>query len=102
MHEVVRTLELDPISFPSGDSLSFRIEIQRRLAEPHDFRVRVWRTELFQLTPTFPSGAAPHESTENVLVNDDSYSGEISGSSADEVLASALEALSRQFASLRR
>lgn len=93
--EVVRTIELDPITFDNGDCLRFRIEIQRSIAAPDKYRARVFRIEMFQLRPTFPDGS--RESTDEVVLSDDSYTGDVSGGDADEVLAIALAQLDRQF-----
>ena len=93
--EVVRTVELEPISFESGDSLLFRIELQRRLAAPHELRAKVWRVEAFQMRPAWPDGS--RESTDSLLVSDDSYTGEIRGTDEQEVLARVLAELERQF-----
>ncbi len=94
--EVVRTVELDPFSFPSGDSLHFRIEIQQRTDQPHVFRTRVWRVEGFQMRPTWPDKT--RESTEFVLLSDDSYTGtEATSPSAEAALVYVLAELKRQF-----
>jgi hypothetical protein len=97
MWEVVRTVELEPFVFDSGDSLQFRIEVQRQLAEPPVFRARVWRVEGFQIRPMWPDGS--RESTELLLLNDDSYTGSAdrTSPSADEVLSWVLAELERQF-----
>lgn len=93
--EVVRTVELDPISFGSGDSLLFRIEIQRKASAPHSYRAKVFRIETFQMRPLWPDGS--RESSEAVLLSDDSYTGDVSGSDADQVLTQVLVEIDRQF-----
>ena len=50
---------------------------------------------MFQLRPTFPDGS--HESTEFVVVSDDSYTGHVSGPDPDDVLTRVLAELDRQF-----
>lgn len=94
--EVVRTVELEPLDFESGDSLRFRIEIQRSASEPTVYRSRVWRLELFQMRPLWPDET--RTSTDDVLISDDSYTGEVGTSdTADETLARVLAELERQF-----
>jgi len=93
--EVIRTVELEPFVFDSGDSLHFRIEVQQQLAEPREFRTRVWRVEGFQMRPTWPDGT--RESTKFVLLNDDSYT-----TASDRTSPSAEVALSRVLAELEQ
>lgn len=88
---------LEPLVFPSGDSLSFRIEIQRSVGEPTRYRTDVHRVETFQMHPSFPD--ASRTSTEFVVIQDNSYGGGDAGSSADEVLEATLAALRKPFAS---
>jgi len=91
--DVLRTVELDPFSFPSGDSLHFRIELQQRSGE-QVFRARVYRVEAFQMRPTFPDGT--RESTEFVVLSDDSYTG------SDHTAPTAVAALEHVLADLQR
>lgn len=94
--EVVRTVELDPFTLGEGDSLHFRIEIQRRTDQPHVFRTRVWRIEAFQMRPLWPDGS--RESTEFMLLNDDSFTdSEATSPTAEAALVCVLAELQRQF-----
>jgi hypothetical protein len=93
--DVVRTVELEPFVFESGDSLHFRIEVQRRAGEPL-FRTRVWRVESFHMRPTWPDGS--RESRDDVLISDDIYtSPEHVSPTADAALEHVLAELERQF-----
>jgi hypothetical protein len=92
--DVIRTVELDPFEI-GDDSLHFRIEIQQRTDQPV-FRTRVWRIEAFQMRPLFPD--ASRESTEFVLLNDDTYTDpDATSPTADAALALVLAELQRQF-----
>lgn len=93
--EVVRTVELDPFEI-GDDALHFRIEIQQRTDQPHMFRSRVWRIEAFQMRPLWPDGS--RESTEFVLLNDDSYTDrDATSPTAEAALVHVLAELQRQF-----
>jgi len=93
--EVVRTVELEPFVFESGDSLHFRIEVQQRVGMLQ-FRTRVWRVESFHMRPTWPDGS--RESTDDVLLSDDIYTKpERISSTADAALEQVLAELERQF-----
>ncbi len=47
-----RTLELDVEL--GGEAVSLRLELFRALGEAQVYRARVWRRDLFRLTPSFP------------------------------------------------
>ncbi|MCZ7685410.1 MAG: hypothetical protein M5U28_44190 [Sandaracinaceae bacterium] len=49
---VIRTLELD---VEIGDEpMVLRVELLRAQAEPRTYRARLWRRELYRMTPSFP------------------------------------------------
>ncbi len=89
----MRTVELDPFEI-GDDALHFRIEIQQRAGQPV-FRTRVFRIEAFQMHPLVDPS---RESTEFVLLNDDTYTDPHATSpTAEAALVYVLAALQRQF-----
>ena len=93
--EVVRTVELEPFVFESGDSLHFRIEVQQRVGGLQ-LRTREWRVESLHMRPMWPDGS--RESTDDVLLSDDIYTRpEHVSPTADAALEHVLAELERQF-----
>lgn len=94
--EVISTVELEPFVLGNGDSLTFRIEVQKRIDnDAPTYRARVFRTELFQMRPSFPDGS--RESTDAVLLADDSYT-----PSTQQTYSSGPDAMAAVFADLDR
>ncbi len=63
---LVRTLELDVEL--GGDPIALRAELFRSRTEAGVYRARVWRLDLFRMTPSFPRD----ESDTPIEVTDDS------------------------------
>jgi hypothetical protein len=68
--ELVKTVELD-IRMSDEDAWTTRIEFFRDTERPNRFRCRVWESELFRLTPSFPRNGADepaHISDDTIMV----------------------------------
>lgn len=89
--ELVKTVELD-IRISDDDAWTMRIELFRDMERPDRFRCRVWESELFRLTPSFPR----NDADEPAHITDDTIMVErgLTGSDIASILHEPFEAAS--------
>src|SRR5689334_14230327 len=100
--EIVRTLDVGPISIPpdTGDHYRFRIEIARLSRGRSRYEARIWRVEFYRIQPTFPQKRGqPSQGAcdELLLVRDHSFGDDMTGTTAAIALRSALSRIAGRF-----
>ena len=70
--EILKTFEIESVEDNNSKWLRFRVELVRESSEK--IRVKLWRVEFFRIQPTFPQndGLPAHESSDELIVVDDS------------------------------
>ena len=97
--EIVKTVELAPISMVGGDDLIFRIEIMKD-SFSGECHANLWRIEHYRIQPTFPQeNGAPNipNADEEICVKDSVTLGDIKCDNENEVLQAALKIIQEKF-----
>jgi hypothetical protein len=104
--EVVKTVDLSPISMAEGeDEVRLRVEILRKAGNRARFTATVWRIEFYRVQPTFPQQdgrPASAGADEQILVIDDNFAQGISGPTANSVLKKVIREIEARFFGVKR
>ena len=97
--EVVKVVELMPISMEKGDDLKFRVEILKD-SSTEECYANLWRVENYRIKPSFPQkDGVPNSSSadEEIIVKDVSTLSGIKTTDANEALQIALTTIQDKF-----
>jgi len=92
--EIVKTIELEPISVKNGEELQFRIEI---LKDKNKYKPQLWRVETYRISSSFGDNDV---SDEECLVKDSLFLENISEDSIEKCIHASLEYIQQRLLSV--